>query len=79
MLIPARSMVCLMGEPHLPLPEVETGDNGEVEWQHATCSVCAAPISRYRVMRGGYWFDRWGEMRIPDDAMEIESRNDQDE
>lgn len=68
-LIPSRNAVCL---PHAGRPDgsdghqprsrtVESEHNRELEWQFGTCRHCDRSISRFRVLIGGGWFDRWGD------------------
>jgi hypothetical protein len=77
--IPQRISICRarMADPgynhqHAPSPaSVETESSIDLEWQFGTCGYCAEPISRFRFLHGGTWFDRWGsfsesEYVIPD-------------
>ncbi len=48
---------------HRPGPDtVESGYNSELEWQFGTCGRCDQPISRFRSLLGGLWFDGWGSI-----------------
>lgn len=66
--IPRRNPECrasLPSDRHVPGPGgVESGHNNEMEWQYATCLYCQDDISRYRLLRGGTWFDPWGTLII---------------
>jgi hypothetical protein len=52
---------------HLPDPDtVETESGPAVEWQYAKCIHCDRSIARFRILRSGGWFDRWGH--VPESA-----------
>jgi hypothetical protein len=68
-LIPPRSADCPAraarpAGPHGHEPgarTVDTEHNSELEWQYGTCRHCDRSISRFRILIGGGWFDRWGD------------------
>jgi hypothetical protein len=68
--IPVRVAVCLArtagaggSERHVPVPTtVENESSTEMEWQFGSCMYCGQSISRFRVLRGGTWFDHWGNV-----------------
>ena len=41
---------------------VDSGYNHDIEWQFGSCRHCAEPISRFRPLLGGQWFDAWGSI-----------------
>lgn len=67
-MIPRRTAVCrsrvapsVNNDHHEPRPAtVETESSIDLEWQFGTCRYCEEPISRFRFLHGGTWFDRWG-------------------
>jgi hypothetical protein len=67
-LIPPRNAACppralsAGSDSHEPQARtVESEHNSELEWQFGTCRHCDRSISRFRVLVGGGWFDRWGD------------------
>jgi hypothetical protein len=69
-LIPRRNPACFARSIRLDETEcheprvgtVESEYNAEMEWQFATCRHCDQSISRFRMLVGGLWFDRWGDL-----------------
>ena len=46
-----------------PVPStVESESSLEMEWQFGTCRSCEQSISRFRRLRGGWWYDHWGDI-----------------
>lgn len=67
-LIPLRIAACSArtvraggNDHHVPVgTTVESESSIEMEWQFGACMYCEQPISRFRLLSGGTWFDRWG-------------------